>query len=238
MCGPFALMIGSGASSSRIVMLRQLLYSSGRITTYAFGGAAAGFIGMRLSRWFDPVGTVQGAVSVFAGVFLVVQGLFFTGLLPARQRTIGGACGATSILATFLRNPKSTHVFLAGVLTGFLPCGLVYAYLSLAAASGNLWSGMGVMAIFGAGTIPMMVLAGFGTRLVTLTFRRRMFQVAAACVILTGAYTIARGAWSLTSRSPDDARRCPLCAEAGENGASSRERTPLRTVAHPAIAPR
>ncbi|MGE3317443.1 MAG: sulfite exporter TauE/SafE family protein [Planctomycetaceae bacterium] len=238
MCGPFAVMIGAGAANSRMMMMRQMLYSAGRIATYAFGGAAAGFIGMRLSRWFDPVGQIQGAVSILAGLFLVVQGLLFTGLVPIRRKSIGGSCGASSMLATFLRNPNSSQVFLAGILTGFLPCGLVYAYLSLAAASGSIWRGMGVMTAFGAGTVPMMVLAAYGARFATLTFRRRLFQIAAFCIILTGGYTIARGAWSLTSDSSDEARGCPACAEAEGNGQSWSWRILARTVADPVTAPR
>ena len=50
MCGPFALAIGSQAPGWKSNLLRQLVYSAGRIFTYASLGAMAGFGGWRLGR--------------------------------------------------------------------------------------------------------------------------------------------------------------------------------------------
>ncbi len=220
MCGPFAVMIGAGARGWKEGFVRQLIYSVGRICTYAFGGAVAGFLGLRLSRQFGSLGGAQGMLSILAGVLLVIQGILAAGWFRSGGMggSGGGVCGSAKLFATFLRHPRGYHVFLAGILTGFLPCGLVYAYLSLAAATGDIWRGLAVMAVFGAGTVPVMALTGTGARLMNLAFRRRMFQIAAACVIFTGLITVARGAWFVGSAgSSEEEIRCPACLEAAQN---------------------
>ena len=52
------------------------------------------------------------------------------------------------------------RALIAGMLWGFLPCGLVYSALALALSSGNPLTASGVMLAFGMGTLPMMLLAG------------------------------------------------------------------------------
>ena len=55
-------------------------------------------------------------------------------------------------------NPLAPLAF--GVLNGFLPCPLVYAFAAQAAASGSPLSGTMVMAAFGLGTFPAMLFMG------------------------------------------------------------------------------
>jgi uncharacterized protein len=50
MCGAFAISIGMGSSSPLRNLLRQAVYTLGRIFTYAFGGVAVAFVGLRLTR--------------------------------------------------------------------------------------------------------------------------------------------------------------------------------------------
>ncbi len=99
-------------------------------------------------------------------------------------------------------------VYLLGVCTGFLPCGLVYAFLALAAASGTMWQGGLRMLVFGLGTAPLMLLAGWSGSLVQLSIRRRAIRIAACCVLATGLLSIARGVQTLTVQ---DHAACPLC---------------------------
>jgi sulfite exporter TauE/SafE len=102
-------------------------------------------------------------------------------------------------------------VFLAGVFTGFLPCGLVYAFLAVAATASHLWEGALRMTLFGLGTVPLMVIAGVGGNALGLAARRHVFRVAAICVALAGVVSIVRGAMFIYTNdgSPDAA--CPFC---------------------------
>jgi len=215
MCGGFALSIGLGAASWKNNLLRQLTYSLGRIFTYTFAGAVVGFLGLRLSQSQNAAGVVnfQALLSIVAGVILIVQGCYTAGWIPVRQNSKLGntACLAKSFFGSFLTSPGLWNVFIAGILTGFLPCGLVYAYLTLAASFGTLPAGMGVMAAFGAGTVPIMVLTGAGATAFSVTARARLLKIATVCVILTGVLAFARGVMYWNQPMPTN---CPLCQPA------------------------
>lgn len=214
MCGAFALTIGLETPSAGANARRQLAYSLGRIFTYSFAGAVAGFVGIRLQRLSVPAFHAQTLLAIIAGALLVVQGLHSAGVLPLiwRKPATAGYCPSQSLFRSFLTAPGWHNAFLAGLLTGFLPCGLVYAYVVLAAGSGSIFAGALIMALFGAGTVPLMVLTGVGISLLTLNARRHLFRAAAFCVIATGVLTITRGVGRARPNGGVAAPSCPLCA--------------------------
>ncbi len=55
------------------------------------------------------------------------------------------------------RLPGPARFIALGLLWGFLPCGLVYSALALAATGGSPLAGMLAMLAFGAGTLPAML---------------------------------------------------------------------------------
>jgi sulfite exporter TauE/SafE len=213
MCGGFALGIGLGSRGPGDNFRRQAIYSAGRICTYAFLGALAGFLGLRLIRAASGWATLQAWLSLMAGTALILQGLWSAGWLPrvVRWKQTNHSCTARSIFASFLRGRDPMSVFLAGVLTGFLPCGLVYAFLALAASTGNVPEGAALMGLFGLGTIPVMMIAGFSGSLVSLTLRRHLFRVAAVCILITGLLSIGRGVGVLAAAPAERGQRCPFC---------------------------
>ena len=162
----------------------------------------------------------QATLCVLAGILLTTQGLIALGLVPRRLRPwLGGGggagCLAGSFVGPFLSSPRSTDVLLAGVLTGFLPCGLVYGYLALATSSANIWQGLLTMSLFGAGTGPLMILAGAGSSLLSVTLRRNLLKVAALCVCLTGLISIGRGIHFVQLSAGQDLTHCPFCSDSG-----------------------
>jgi sulfite exporter TauE/SafE len=217
MCGPLALTLGM--NERRVVdnLRRQLAFSGGRIFTYAFLGAVAGFGGAWLNRQPQTLVNVQAVLAVAAGVALVAMGLHSAGVLP---RILRGAWGklafapalcSAGLIRAFLTAPGLANAALAGVFTGFLPCGLVYSFLAFAAATGHLASGAWAMVLFGLGTVPLMVATGCGASLVSLTTRTRLFQVAAWCVVATGVISITRGVGFLQLAGQTAPTGCPLC---------------------------
>jgi sulfite exporter TauE/SafE len=214
MCGVFALTIGLGTPSAAANARRQLAYSMGRIFTYSFAGAVAGFAGMRLQQLSAQAFHAQTVLAIAAGTLLVVQGLHSAGLLPAfrKKHTGAGYCTSQSLFRSFLTAPGWHNAFLAGLFTGFLPCGLVYAYLVLAAGSGNMLVGALIMSLFGAGTVPLMVVTGLGSSLLTLQARRHLLRAAAFCVIVTGVLTITRGVGWARPAGGSSEPQCPMCA--------------------------
>lgn len=226
MCGGFAVLIGGSAPRWSHNLSRQLVYSTGRIFSYAALGALVGYGGLRLQDQFSPLINVQAAIAIAAGVFLMLQGMLASGILhrlrdawrgpsaDGRATRVSGdgiGCLMGGLVGAFLRDPRSSHVFLAGVFTGLLPCGLVYAFVTLAASTSSPWRAMAIMAAFGLGTVPMMVTAGCGSSLLSFHARRRWMTVAAWCVIAMGAVSLLRGVNILNPHGAHVAQSCPLC---------------------------
>ncbi len=212
MCGGFALTVGIGTRGLSENLRRQLLYSLGRVGTYAFFGLGAGSAGFWLQRRAGLLVNFQAVLCIAAGLVLGWQGLRALGWLPGSRRRGAGpsVCLAGSFLGPFLAAPRGFHVFLAGIINGFLPCGLVYGYLALASSTASLVQGLATMALFGLGTVPIMVLTGAGASLWKPSLRRQLLRSAAWCVLFTGLFSIGRGVLAFQHGSPGGA--CPACA--------------------------
>jgi uncharacterized protein len=218
MCGGFALGIGLSASNLAANVGRQIIYTTGRIFTYSFLGVAAGYAGSRIAGSLAAWINAQAVLCLLAGLLLVGQGLLSLGLIPRRFRAKpsgGSLCLAGTFVGPFLRSPRTSDVLLAGIFTGFLPCGLVYGFLALASSSASVPQGLFTMALFGAGTGPLMILAGAGGSLLSHVARRNVLRVSAACILLTGLISIARGLLFVQLFEAPDVVRCALCGASG-----------------------
>ncbi len=233
MCGPICLTMNLGTRTRKAALARQLFWSAGRIFTYAFLGMTAGFAGAqmtesRLIRSQSLGLLLQAAFAVLAGGLLVLQGISAAGWMPAWHRRSGGSCVTAPVLSRFLKGGSNLSVFVAGIATGFLPCGLVWSFLALAAAEGSVWRGPLLMTAFGLGTVPVLLLTGTGLSMASPAGRRRMMKFAAVCVLATGLMTMGRGI-AFAARSPDTSAvdACPLCTQEvqpeapGKDGADS-----------------
>jgi sulfite exporter TauE/SafE len=216
MCGPLAISLGAGAPPGSNPLHRQLVFSFGRIFTYSFCGALTGLGGAWITSQRGGFVISQAALAILAGIVLVLMGLVTAGVLPRPvYRILGGLpCGAGSWLKTFLSAPGWSGPLLAGVFTGFIPCGLVYAFLLKAGSTGTMWQGMLTMLAFGLGTIPLMVMIGYGGQFLSVIGRVQLFRIAAWCIVLTGVISIARGAIQFQTPSEAATPPCPFCASA------------------------
>lgn len=213
MCGPLALALGTSRAGFRRNVLRQLAFSAGRICTYSFGGALAAFSGWWLAQRPHAMINIQATLSIVAGIALVLLGLTTAGVVPnfLGRRFAPQSCGAAKRLKSLLIGPGFTSALAAGVFTGFIPCGLVYAFLVYAASTANVVHGWLTMIAFGLGTVPLMVLAGSGGSLLSLSTRARALRVAAWCVVVTGIISVARGAGYLEWFAGETPGACPFC---------------------------
>jgi sulfite exporter TauE/SafE len=218
MCGGFALTIGVGARDLVSNVLRQLTYTLGRVLTYSFFGVVAGYAGFWLSLKAGTLVNVQAGLSILAGSLLLSQGLLALGILPRRifaAKGDGGVpCLAGTFVGPFLAAPGWSSVLLAGVLTGFLPCGLVYGFLSLASSSASVLHGLLTMCVFGMGTAPIMILTGAGGSLLSHSARRHLLRVSAVCVMITGLISLARGITFVQFPGGGPLESCPFCGPA------------------------
>jgi sulfite exporter TauE/SafE len=214
MCGPFALAIGAGATGWRGALGRQLAYTAGRVFTYGVLGAIAGYCGARLTQSLPAIVNIPATLAIAAGILLIYQGLRAAGWLTFGRRTqltaAGPLCLAGGLLGQLLRQPGASGIFLAGVFTGLMPCGLLYGMLALATSTHSVPLGGATMIVFGLGTAPAMILAGVGGRLLGLATRRWLFAAAAWCLVLTGIVSVGRGMLHL-SLDGQPAPGCPAC---------------------------
>lgn len=203
MCGGFACALSGGRRGPDAA--RQLLYNAGRVTTYCFLGALAGALTTALCKanpQGPPIEAAQRILAVLSGVLIIMIGAQFFGLFRRFRRTPMVGFGGEAVAKALrdlqrAKNPAAPLAF--GVVNGFLPCPLVYGVLAQAAASADAVSGMAIMAAFGLGTFPAMLMTGgFGGWLrerisAGAIWRQRLGMAAGAFFLLLGLITLARG---------------------------------------------
>jgi sulfite exporter TauE/SafE len=165
-----------------------LSYNLGRITSYGIAGYLAGLLHNVLML---PLGEGQGhrILQVISALIMLGAGLHIAGWFPrfAYIERIGVLVwrrvepyGRRLIPVESL--PRA-YVF--GMIWGWLPCGLVYAAVTLAATAGNETRGALTMLAFGIGTLPAVVGVGIMTTLmVRLSNMRKFRQVAGISLIV------------------------------------------------------
>ncbi len=193
MCGGFAATIGAAKLPFGSNLARQMIYSVGRVCTYSFFGATGGYAGLYLSRFNSALVSAQQVFSILAGVMMILIGASTLGLVRLRVFRLEGVSALLAPMFNhFLHARGRGGFFLAGLANGFLPCGLVYAFLASAVATGDMFQGLLIMATFGVGTVPAMLLTGCGSSLLTHTGRLRVYRLAAVFILLAGVMTIKR----------------------------------------------
>ena len=191
MCGPIALALPYGDTSRWGLLRGALYYNFGRILTYVALGLLIGVIGqgLALAGW-------QRYYSIGLGVLLLLAAVLAwqpeTWL--ARQPVFGRLYLVLKTrLGRSLRGSGTGAFWRTGLLNGLLPCGLVYLAIAGALNSpGPLWSAA-YMALFGLGTMPLMLLAIAGGQLAGARVRSRLRQLYPAFLILLGLLFIYRG---------------------------------------------
>ena len=170
-------------------------YQLGRVTTYTVFGLVAGLFGTAL-------GSIGGwimlrALAVIAGVIMIVFGLNLSGWLPdPLQRftaTISQRIGLARLAHRLAGQASLSGWYVMGLTNGLLPCGLVYAALGLALASGDTITAAIMMFFFGLGTIPSMMFAPSLVRKLTPELRGWSLRVAGIIVLVLGVMTMLRG---------------------------------------------
>lgn len=197
MCGPLVILAGAryprqGISAAPL----HLLYHTGRILVYTGMGIAAGLLGGVIGR-FALTARIPGLLSIVVGLLVVLMGLSYLGWLPFWKRSAHVGGWWQQATQRMMKTPGSKGVFMLGMLNGLLPCGLVYESLLIAASSGSPWvAGLG-MFLFGAATIPALVVFGVGAQMLSIPVRRTLAWAGGLFVVLVGADLIYRGAMGL-----------------------------------------
>lgn len=186
MCGGIAgslLMAMSPPGDRRRQVVALLSIQGGRVLAYMLAGAVLGGLGAGIYALFDQraaYGVLQWAAAVTLGWI----GLSLTGLAPALS-IVDRLLMPMGAVVGLLQRRGMVAGPLAGILWGFLPCGMVYAALFYATLAGGAGQGLLVMAGFGVGTLPAVTLSAFGyTRLLSWSRRQHLRRLAGVCLLL------------------------------------------------------
>lgn len=165
-------------------------YNIGRILSYGMAGVIVGLLSTPLTQI-----NAHWLLRILSVIVMIAMGLYLAGWFPkfARAEKLGAPVWRLlqPIGQKLLPVRSFSQAFLLGMVWGWLPCGLVYAALAVAATSGDAVKGGLVMLAFGAGTLPAVMGAGLFTgMLASLARSRRLRQVAGILIILMALATI------------------------------------------------
>lgn len=156
-------------------------YNFGRIVSYTLAGALAGIIESLVTM---PMGEITGyrLLQIFSAIIMASAGLYIAGWFPRFAYIEKAGTHFWKLIEPIGRRlipVQSIHqAFLFGMVWGWLPCGLVYAALALAATSGSISNSALTMLFFGLGTLPAVMSVGIMTGILTRLSRMQRFKQA------------------------------------------------------------
>lgn len=193
MCGGITTMLTSALPNQRKSNLPYILtYNIGRILSYTFIGAIAGFSG---SLAIKSLGFPVIMLKMVAGFFLILLGLYIGQWLMWLTKVEVIGKHIWKVISPFSKKliPVNTikKSFFLGVLWGWLPCGLVYSTLTWSLASGSALNGGMIMMFFGLGTLPALLTVSFGFEQIKSLIQQTIFKkIMALLLIVYGLYTL------------------------------------------------
>lgn len=191
MCGPLSLALPTWQLNKWMKLVSLFAYQLGRIITYTVIGIVAGLAGRGLH-----IAGLQQWFSISTGIFI---------LLLAALYYFRGRMGNAPLLVKFYgtlsvtmgkliaNNTGIAGFLLLGMANGLLPCGMVYMALAAAISFHSVTQSAAFMALFGAGTLPAMMLIGYSVNIFSMPVRRVMKQSMPYLIMLTGIVLILRG---------------------------------------------
>ena len=200
MCGGISGLFAVNASvtSLRAQFPKAIAYNLGRILTYAIIGAAVAVLGKSavasIPALMAPIRLASGALIIFVGLQLAFGWRILAPLENAGARLWKRIAPAAKGLVPVNTIPQALGL---GLIWGWLPCGLVYSVLLLAATTAEPAGGGLVMIAFGLGTMPAMVATGVSaSKLAQFMSGKRVG--AGLLIVLLGLATIAMPVMKLT----------------------------------------
>jgi sulfite exporter TauE/SafE len=101
-----------------------------------------------------------------SGVFLFLLGLYIAGWWQGLSKIEKLGSKFWQLIRPWSKKllpfKSPLHALPYGMIWGWLPCGLVYSVLTWSLASGSAFQGAIIMAGFGLGTLPIMILMASG----------------------------------------------------------------------------
>lgn len=191
MCGPLSLALPVHHLSKAEKFFSLLLYQTGRILTYSIIGLLFGLAGRRIyiagyQQWFS------------IGLGIIVVGLAVLYFLQKRAVHVGFFSKfylfVQSLIVKLLRSSAGPGSFLLlGMANGLLPCGMIYIALASTLSFSAVNESVVFMAMFGAGTIPAMMLVAYAGQAMKFELRLLLRKAVPFFILSMGVLLILRG---------------------------------------------
>ncbi len=187
MCGPLILMFPFDAKSKIIGYTQNVIYHFGRVFVYGLLGLLFGLVFQIVElKYFEQYFSLSIGV-----LFLILWYREFFSKQTANQGPL-----QRKVLILFGKAMQwRTYfgMFLAGMMNGLLPCGLVYGALLAAFGTGTTEGSILFMLGFGMATIPSMILVFSLKNLITVKLRQKLSQLLPWWLLLLGIWFLLRG---------------------------------------------
>ncbi len=191
MCGPLSLALPVHHLSKTKKFFSLLLYQFGRIITYSLIGLIFGLAGRRIyisgyQQWFS-IG--MGILVLSLAILYFIQNKtihlkflnrFYFSVQKLISRLLKSITGSLSFL-------------LMGMANGLLPCGMVYIAVAATLSFTDVMQSVSFMAMFGAGTLPAMMMVAYAGQLIKLEVRQTLRKAIPFFVVTMGVLLILRG---------------------------------------------
>ncbi|HLG39557.1 MAG TPA: sulfite exporter TauE/SafE family protein [Chitinophagaceae bacterium] len=191
MCGPLALALPVHHLSKTKQLLSLFLFQSGRIITYSLFGLIFGLAGRRIylagfQQWFSII------MGVIVLLLVILYWVYKNPLQPSLFKRLFIAV-QNYMMKAFHSKKSPAGFILLGMANGLLPCAMVYVAIAGALTATQVSYSLLFMAMFGAGTLPAMMIVGYFGRMVSLPVRNMFRQSVPVFMGIIGIVLILRG---------------------------------------------
>ena len=187
---------GNEARSGRLSSLMPaLLYNLGRIISYT----AIGFVVGALGSVIIFSSTMQGALKLIAGIFMIIMGVNMLGTFSWLRRLNPRVPQFFAQKIDKEKNQRKSPLTV-GLLNGFVPCGPLQAMQIYALSTGNPFAGATSMFLFSVGTVPLVFGLGSVSSVMGKKSTSKVMTAGAVLIVVFGLSMLSQG-WSLSGFS-------------------------------------
>lgn len=195
MCSPFVLaQVDSKPEIRKLSSSLLLPYHFGRMTTYVVLAVLVNSLINLAFVFSDLRALIAAPLLMLAGVMFLVSAFpKVSALFPWVVRIqLSAPYGFISRFSLkLMNNPGVFKRYLLGVLLGFIPCGLVVSALLASATAPSVGYAAFAMAAFAVGTMPALILVGFGGGTIKQKFPKVSRRLSQAAMVVSSLWLFA-----------------------------------------------
>jgi uncharacterized protein len=197
MCGAFVA-LAVGVDEKKPVSRARLhaAYNGGRFVTYTALGVLAGTIGRAADMGGSALGLPRIAAYFAAGAMILMGLVMLLRLVGVRTPRARAPKPIQAIVVkghrAAMRFSPTVRALIIGLMTTLLPCGWLYSFAMIAMGTASPLLGGLTMAIFWAGTLPVLLSIGALVRTLSGRFGPGVQAAMAIVIVAAGVWTAFR----------------------------------------------